>query len=63
MLARQHDRNAAIATAEPLVVDSVTLDVSMSDANTTIASGDWLRVGFWTAITIRRVKADRAAEG
>ncbi len=39
MLARQDATNTAAGTAEPLVVDAQTMDVAMSDANTTIAGG------------------------
>jgi hypothetical protein len=39
VLARQHATNRAISTAQPLVLDAVTLDVTLSDANTTIAGG------------------------
>jgi hypothetical protein len=39
MLARQQAASRAVSTAEPLVVDAQTLDVKMSDANTTIAGG------------------------
>ncbi len=39
MLSRQRAAHTAIDTAEPLVVDAQTVDVAMSDANTTIAGG------------------------
>jgi hypothetical protein len=39
MLSRQRAANTAVNTAEPLVVDAQTVDVAMSDANTTIAGG------------------------
>lgn len=39
VLAREHAAHAAAAAAEPLVVDAETLDVAMSDANTSIAGG------------------------
>jgi hypothetical protein len=39
MLARHQAASAAVSTAEPLVVDAQTVDVAMSDANTTIAGG------------------------
>jgi hypothetical protein len=39
MLARQDAVNRAVGTAEPLVVAAQTLDVDMSEANTTIAGG------------------------
>jgi hypothetical protein len=39
VLARQRATNRAITTAQPLVVDAATLDVTLSDANTTIAGG------------------------
>jgi hypothetical protein len=39
MLARQDAANRAVGTAEPLVFDAQTLDVAMSEANTTIAGG------------------------
>ena len=39
VLARQHAAHSAAAAAEPLVVDAETVDVTMSDANTSIAGG------------------------
>jgi hypothetical protein len=39
VLARQRATERAISTAQPLALDAVTLDVTLSDANTTIAGG------------------------
>jgi hypothetical protein len=36
---RQSSTHAAISTAEPLVIDSETIDIALTDANTTIAGG------------------------
>jgi hypothetical protein len=38
-LSRQSSTHAAISTAEPLVIDSETIDIALTDANTTIAGG------------------------
>jgi hypothetical protein len=39
MLSRSHAAQAARSTVEPLVVDAQSVDIEMSDANTTIAGG------------------------
>jgi hypothetical protein len=39
VLARQHATDRALSTARPLVVDAVTVDVALADANTTVAGG------------------------
>ena len=39
MLSRQQATTTAVSTAEPLVVEAQTVDVAMSDANTTVAGG------------------------
>jgi hypothetical protein len=61
-LSRQSSTHAAISTGEPLVVDSETIDIALTDANTTIAGG-FLGSPPVASSVARKYSADLATAG